>query len=737
MRQATREPSIHGVPRRRRRRVGVALLSALLPAGLAGLLILAEPMPVRALRDLVFDSYQRLAPRPYDPAAPVRVIDIDEESLARLGQWPWPRVRLAELVDRLREAGAAAIALDILLAEPDRATQDVTPSSSADGAPGDGALSAALGKSPTVVSLALTDMATAPPPVKAGLAAAGDDPARFLPRFAGAVVALPAFVEAARGIGALNWVPDRDLVVRRVPTLLSGADRPVPSLAIEALRVAQDASTIVVKASNASGETGFGQQTGVTAVRVGEVTVATERDGGVRVRYAGSRPERHISAWRVLDGSADLAPVAGAILFVGASAAALADVRATPLEATVPGVDIHAEFIEHALSGSRLARPDYAPGAEAVITLLACLAIAAVASVLHPLVAAPALIALAGLIAGGSWMAFSRAELLFDPTMPLAATTASFGAATVAALRRAEEDKRRIREAFGRYVSPAIVEALAADPSQLALGGEIRPITVLFADIRGFTSRAETMRAEEVVSFLNAVHTPLADEVMRFNGTIDKFMGDGLMAFWNAPLDEPDHVRQALRAALAMQRAVAALDERLRVEGQVGGGPRLAVGIGLHTGPACVGNLGSLRRFDYSAVGDTVNTAARIEQASKTYGVPVIVSEDVARLTPEWGYLLVDSVRLRGRQIATRLYALHGPPEAVDENFARFRAQHDAAIEAALQRLDEGFVRLGEAERHPMGGRYSRLYAYHWEQLKSAGTRGAERDSGAGKEIIF
>lgn len=697
---ATPEDASRGA-RRRLRPGGWA--AVLVPVVATAALILSAPMPVRAVRDITFDSYQRLSPRPYDPALPVRIVDIDDDSLARLGQWPWSRAHLAAIVDRLQAAGAAVVAFDILLSEPERTTGPGEAS-------GDEQLAEAITSAPVVMSLTLTNApGEASFALKAGFATAGDDPLTFVPRFSGVIPSLPLFTEPAAGLGALNWVPDRDLVVRRVPTLAALGDRLVPGLASEALRVAQGASTILVRASNASGETAFGRQTGITAVRIGDASIATEADGALRIHYAGTRPERRLAAWRLLDGSADTGVLAGAIALVGTSAAALADVRATPLEAAVPGVDIHAEFLEHVLSGARLARPDYAPGIE-VAALLALSALAAgFALRVRPLVSALAFLGLAAAAVAASWLAFSLGAMLIDPVWPLAGTAASFASAIVIALRRTEAERRWIRQAFARYLSPEVVAALAREPGRLALGGEIRPVTVLFADIRGFTSRAERLDAREVVTFLNTVHTPLTEEVMRHGGTIDKFLGDGLMAFWNAPLDVPDHVAKALQAALAMQAAIGRLAPALAQEGL----PPLAVGIGIHTGPACVGNLGSLHRFDYSAVGDTVNAAARIEQTSKVYGEPILVSGEVVAAAPAFGFLLVDEVRLRGRGEATRLYALVSGADGTNAAFDDFRRRHDAAIEAAINGLPSAQDLLDRLSRTPEGSRHARLYAYH------------------------
>ncbi|GGC55296.1 CHASE2 domain-containing protein [Chelatococcus reniformis] len=675
--------------------------TGLVAAALAITLILTDSPQVRALRNLVFDNYQRLAPRAYEPATPVRVIAIDEESLAKVGQWPWPRETVAKLVNRLGEAGAATVALDMIFSEAERG----------DDTEGDKALAQAIGRYPVVIGQALANSGTAPV-VKAGLAFAGDDPLRFVPPFAGAIVPLPALAEAAQGVGALNWVPDRDLIVRRVATFFNVGGHLAPSFAIEALRVAQRASGVVIKASNASGETSLGQHTGIIAVKVGAFEIPTESDGSVRVRYAGTHAERYLPAWRVLDETTDLSALEGTIVFVGAAAAALADIRATPIDAVVAGVDVHAELVEHVLTGARLSRPDYGPGLESLLTLAGCLAVGIAAVLLGPFPAAAATILLLSATVGGSWFAFSHRELLIDPALPTLAMVGTFAAAAVGALRRSDLDKRQIREAFGRYLSPSIVEALADDPSKLKLGGEIRPLTVLFSDIRGFTARSERLSAEDVLRFLNSVHAPMTEEVLRSGGTLDKFIGDGLMAFWNAPIDVPDHVRAGLRCALAMQRALLIIEEEYRKESAAAGRDHhpIAIGIGLHTGPACVGNVGSIRRFDYSAIGDTVNTAARIEPMCKTYGIPILVSEEVTEAAPGFAYLPVDEVQLRGQQRASHLYALLGDETAVTAEFTAFRALHQMALAACRDGSADAELRLAVCERHAMGAQFAVIY---------------------------
>jgi adenylate cyclase len=687
------------------RRLGpTGLLAALVPLAMCAALSLWEPFGVRALRDLEFDAFQRWAPRTYDPQSPVRVVTIDDESLERLGQWPWPRAKVAELIGKLTEAGAAVVVLDVLFSEPERAERSLEPA-------GDRELAEAVAKGRVVLGLAFADQG-ARPTVKAGFATAGDDPRPFLPQFNGALLPLEPLREGAAGLGSMNFIPDRDLVVRELPTVFNVAGELVPSLSAEAMRVAQGASTFVIRASNASGDKTFSGQTGVTSIKIGEIETLTGPNGAIRIRYAGTRPERRIEAWKILAGEFDLKAVEGAIVLLGATASALYDLRATPLENAVPGIDIHAEMIESVLTGAHLTRPDFMRGLETILVLVGGLFGIAAASRLPPLSGA----VVTGVVVAGfiltSAVAFDHLQQLFDPLWPGAASVAAFGIAGVSVLRRTEAERRRIRNAFAHYLSPTVVESLARDPSRLVLGGETRILTVLFSDIRGFTSRSEKLSAEEVVGFLNTIHTPLTEHVLDTGGTLDKYMGDGMMAFWNAPVEVPDHVRAALRAALRMQRTVAGMDERLRAEAAKHGQARgsLAVGIGIHTGPACVGNVGSMQRFDYSAIGDTVNAAARIEPLCKTFRVGILVSGAVVEAAPDFAYLYIGPVALRGRESETTLYALHGDETAATEDFDRFRERHEEAVRLCLADDPRGFELLDECARDPLGAAYAPFY---------------------------
>ena len=668
------------------------------PALVVILLGFLDPPVLGDLRNIVFDGYQRLAPRAWTPKSPVRIVDIDDKSLARVGQWPWPRSTIAQVVDRLRQHGAAAIAFDIVFAEPDAASAEAiirrlptTPGRAlleqelGQAKSNDARLAEALAGAPTILGAVLSHQAGgAEFPIKLGVATAGDDPRPFLPAFAGAIVPLPDLSPASTGVGALNWLTDRDQVVRRVPLLVALGDRFVPSLALESLRVAQGASTVVVRASNASGQTALGAQSGVNAIKVGALEIPTDAHGELRVRYTRSEPRRFIPAWKVLAGTLEPDDVRGRIVVIGISALALRDQRATPVDASIAGVEIHAQVIEQVLARAWLVRPDWAIGVELVLAAVLALGIAI--ELRQVTAAAGALSTAFVLVALGaaSWREFSADGLLLDPVLPGACALLTYGSGIVWLYRDEQRRRRQVREAFGRYVSPAVVERLAEHPERLVLGGETRTLSIMFCDVRGFTSMSERFDAQGLTRFINQYLTAMTDAILAAGGTIDKYIGDAVMAFWNAPLDDAEHARHAARAALRMIDALAALNDRLRAQAAEGGEPPLAIriGIGLATGEGCVGNFGSIHRFDYSVMGDHVNLASRLEGATKFYQTDVLAAQATRERAPDLAWLEIDALRVKGKSEIVRVHALAG-----DElmrhgaEFAALAKAHEAMIE--------------------------------------------------------
>lgn len=702
--------------KRKERGVYVLLVGSVIAAAIAVRVL--DPFFVQALRLISFDVYQRVDPQRFNPALPVRIVDIDEASIAKIGQWPWPRTVMADLVRKLGAKGASAIAFDVMFPEADRTSLEqvkkhLTPEQAArlqgviEGVPeNDRIFAEALAQTPSVIGMTLTAGANASGyRPKAGFAVAGDDPRPFIAGFSGATGNLPILTEAAKGIGALNWTPDRDQVLRRVSLIYRLGDRFVPSLAAEALRIAQGASTYVLKASNASGESAFGRATGLNHIRIGDIEVPTDASGAIWMKFRASDPESFIPAWKVLAGQVPEDEISGRIMLVGTSAPGLLDLRATPIDPVLPGVEVISMMIEHIVGGQHLTRPDYAPAVEEFAILTLGLMLAFVFSRVSARSAGMiGLITVASLFVFG-WLAYRYADFLFDPLYPVLALMLLVGAATFHIYRRVEQQRGEIRGAFGRYVAPQVVEQLIADPDRLELGGEVREITLIFCDVRNFTSISETMNAHELTTFINELLTPLSETILEHRGTIDKYIGDSIMAFWNAPLDEPQHAALAARAALGMAARMPELNRYWQEQAEAAGNKFVPVriGMGINTGNCCVGNLGSTQRFDYSAIGDEVNLAARLEGMSKLYGVTAIVSERTIEQMKDVPVLELDVVRVKGRTRPTRIYTfldLMGEetkdlPAMQTEFLAAYRKREWDSAESVMKRTRAHLRALG------------------------------------------
>jgi len=632
----------------------------------------------------VFDAMQRLNPRLYQDA-PVRIVDIDEESIARFGQWPWPRTELANLLYQAFSLGAAALAFDVVFADPDR----TSPGRIVDSWPDtkeladmrerikalpdhDGVFRDMIGQTNVVTGFVLTQEATQRKPMpKWGIAEAGDDPRPFLQPFEGAVLNLPAIEQASSGNGSFNLVPEQDNVIRRVNMFFRIDDQIYPSLSAELLRVAQGAGTFVLKASGANLEPGFGAHTGLNNAKIGALEIPTDGFGRLWLHYTRNVPSRYIPAWRLLEGRVASDEIEGRLLLVGTSAEGLRDIRATPLDPATPGVEIHANIIEQILLGHYLSRPDWAPGAETTYLLVLGLLLIFLVNWFGPTwAAAVGTVFLVGAL-GASWYAFTVHLWLLDPVMPSLAIVATYLATSSINLVRTEAERRQIRGAFGQYLSPALVEQLADNPSRLRLGGETRKMTFLFCDIRGFTPISEQFKGnpQGLTLLINRFLTPMTDVIMANGGTIDKYMGDCIMAFWNAPLDVPDHAERACTTALQMIDDLAVLNAELKADAEADDRPFISinVGIGLNTGECVVGNMGSLQRFDYSVLGDAVNLAARLEGQSKTYGATTVIGEETHALAQTFPTLELDLVAVKGKSEAVRIYTLLGRPDEVAE----------------------------------------------------------------------
>jgi len=681
----------------------------------AGALALGQTLTtLRAnFQNVVFDQYQRWRPRATGAERLVRVVDIDDESIRRLGQWPWPRAEMAKLVDALAGAKAAAIGFDVLFSETDRAP------SGAAGGEGDAAFAQALGGQSVILSELVTQTKLAGVvPAKSGFTFIGQDPTPDLPHLNGALGPLTILAKSAAGIGFVNWQADADRVVRRVPLLIVVNGQIQPSFAIECLRVAQGASTYLIKSADLGGSSP-GQGAGVAAIKVGDLVVPTEPAGDIRAYFAAMDPSLSTPAWKLFQPGPDLADLAGKIVVIGASASLLSDVVATPLNPSTPGVEAQAQLIEQILDGDALLRPDWAPGAEAATMTLLSLALVVATPLLSALWSAVLGALAVAAMAGGSWLAFTQYGWLIDPVTPGFSSGAVFLAGLLALYSQKRHQLNETRSHFGRFVSPAVVARLAEHPEAIQLGGLQRTLTLMFCDIRSFTTISEGLTAVELTSFLNEYLTPMTEAVLAEMGTVDKYMGDAIMAFWNAPLDDGDHAAHAVNAALAMRNTLAALNEGWASRAAESGHAFHPVkfGVGLNTGECCVGNLGSTRRFDYSAIGDEVNVASRLEGASKVLGVDIVASDLTRADAPDFAWLEVDRLVLKGKTRSTPVYALAGDAAtAASAPFRELARRHDEILAAYRGRDFERAGRLAAAAAALAPKEIQGLYTNYYQE---------------------
>jgi adenylate cyclase len=449
----------------------------------------------------------------------------------------------------------------------------------------------------------------------------------------------------------------------------------------------------------------------------------------VWLRYNGHDPNRFISARDVLHGRSEaLQELAGKLVLIGTSAVGLLDIKTTPLDAAMPGVEVHAQLLENLLSSTLLHRPNYAVAAEVLTAALAGLAIV----YMVPLIGALAVLALgvatsAGLV-GGAFYAFLQHGILIDASYPLVSSIAVFWTLVFVNYFREERQRRQIRSAFGQYLSPDFVEELARDPQRLELGGQTKELTILFSDVRNFTTISELYKSnpQGLTRLMNRLLAPLSDAVIDNHGTIDKYIGDSIMAFWNAPVDDPHHALHACAAALEMQAAIDRLNDERRVESRAGDEPAVefAIGIGINTGETVVGNMGSEARFNYTVLGDTVNLASRLEGQTKVYGVSIVLgSRTNALVEDRLATVPLDIVQVKGKSDSEPIFALLGNEGMVSNpEFASLRRALQALLEAlGAGQWKQARLLLQQAEELMTGFQLGRLCELYHRRIVEAG----------------
>jgi adenylate cyclase len=532
------------------------------------------------------------------------------------------------------------------------------------------------------------------------------DPRQFLLSYGAVIRNLGVLEQAAAGRGMVTLNSERDGLVRRVPAVLRVGEDLYPTLAVETVRVAmQRPQYRVLMAPNGGG---------VEGIRLGQLQVPTDINGLVWLRHLEHDPNLYLSAADVVQNRFDRRAVEGKIVLIGTSAVGLRDLRATPVSAAIPGVEIHAQLIDAILSQDFLTRPNFALGLEMVVTLLIGIAVIALVPRASSLTSLPIIALILSGVAGGCWYLFNSHALLLDPSYSILTAVALFSWLIYGNYSRAEAQRQQVRAAFGQYLAPALVERLVNDPDQLELGGEQREMTFLFTDIEGFTSFAESMKPADLVAILNAYLDKICQIVMEHGGTIDKIVGDAIHAIFNAPLDQPDHAERAVRCGLAIDAFGKAFAASMREEGRDFGRTR----IGINSGSCVVGNFGGSHRFDYTAHGDAINTAARLESVNKHLGTTICVSASTAHQCHGLHFRPVGNLYLKGKTKGLMAYEALIHEDAASERIRDYRVAFEQ-LEASTAASQKTFDDL--AARYPDDA----LIALHRGRL-AAGQTGAD-----------
>ena len=665
------------------------------------------------------------------------IVDIDERSLTAEGRWPWGRDKLSAMVKRLFDQyKIGLLGFDIVFAEPDSSSGLKVLEQLADAdLSGDTGFQRTLDKlrpqlnydqqfADSLAGLPIVmgyyfnfaaDPASAarigqlPPPTFAKGTFTGKNIS--FRRANGYGANLPVLQEKARSGGHFNPQPDPDGIVRRVPLLIEYDGAYYASLSLEMARHALGQVKEVEAGFGTPLFGGRGYQ-GLEWLKIGNAAVPVDRYVQALVPYRGRRNSfTYVSATDVLAGKVDAQILKGAVVLVGTTAPGLLDLRATPVGEAYPGVEVHANLIAGILDGTIKQLPEYTIGAEVLMLALFGLVFAVVAPMLTPLGASALTAAMLVAYVAVNLIVWISASFVLPLASGLIMLAAMFVLNMSYGYFIETRGKRQITGLFGQYIPPELVDEMARDPAAYSLDAESRELTVLFSDVRGFTSISEGLNPKELSSLMNLFLTPMTAVIHDSRGTIDKYMGDAIMAFWGAPLVDDDHAGNAVKAGLEM---LAKLEEINRVFAEKGW-PKVRIGVGINTGPMSVGNMGSEFRMAYTVLGDAVNLGSRLEGLTKTYGVEILVSESTRDATPQFAYREIDRVKVKGKEQPITIYEPLGLRETLDakwkdelkllrEALKRYRAQEWDLAEM-------NFLNLARSSRSPT------LYTIYRERI--------------------
>jgi len=710
-------------------------LLALVLTGLATAQVMAL-LPNRLVErmDLFFyDLRMRVAQPDLDPR--IVIVDIDEKSIAELGRWPWSRDVIAQLVRQMTQTyQAQSVGFDVVFAEPDTSSGYGRLAQLADGPlkdvpqfarqlqalkpqmDYDARLAEALRGQPVVMGYNLSNEAGAiakgqlPPPAfsVADLGGRALDVTHW--RAYGAN--LPQLQAAARAGGFFNPVPDDDGLIRAVPLMAQVGEHFYESLALATARVALDGrriKPIFLQSQDVLFEgqlRDYGALAGIAVeTRPQPLFIPVERHLTTLVSYRGKGGPnggafRYVPAVDVIRGTYPHAQLDGRIMLVGTTVPGLNDLRATPVNPVYPGVEIHANLIASIIDGDFKARPDFAVGYDLLQVLAVGVLLGLLLPMLSPLWSIVLTLATAAGLGGLNFWLYDSAGMVLPLATALLLVASLFICNLGWGYLFEYRNRKAIVNLFGEYVAPELVAEMAANPASYNMEGEIRELTVMFSDVRGFTTISESLQPNELREYINVYLTAMSEDIRGNRGTLDKYIGDAVMAFWGAPLALPDHAARAVATALKMQQTALVLNEEFARRNW----PPLKIGIGLNTGQMRVGDMGSRIRKAYTVMGDAVNLSSRLESITKVYGVGVLVGAATREAAPQFAYRELDRVRVKGKHEPVPVYEPLALEQELDASLREEVAQWHAALalvrtqqwdaaQAALQALQAAQAR--------------------------------------------
>ena len=650
------------------------------------------------LENLAYDARLNLTlPRSVDER--VVIVDIDEKSLRELGRWPWPRDTVAEIVTRLFDHyNVRAMGFDVVFAERDASSGLELLRRLASGPlANDAAFLAEVRRLEPELShdVVFADALAGRNTIlgyffRQSVRDQEDPTIGMLPPSLGTVAEtgaatlpladpegyganLPLLQEAAAGGGFFdNPLVSDDGLFRRVPLIQRYDGKLYEMLALATTRAALGWPEIEIEIAS-EGDSYHA----IEAIRLGRHRIPVDRNGAVLVPYLGPQGSfPYVSASDVVNGNVDPDILEDRTVLMGATAAGLLDLRSTPVQNVYPGVEVHANVISGILDDRIRQHPAYAVGYEFVLLALIGLLMTFALPILSPLWLSVATLGLGAATIAINLVAWSQLQLVLPLATPLLLIALLFVFHVAWGFFVETRGKRQLARLFGQYIPPELVDEMDRDPEEISLAGESREMTVLFSDVRGFTSISENLEPNELTRLMNAFLTPMTRVIHHHRGTIDKYMGDAIMAFWGAPLHDPDHARHALYAAREMVETLRSLREEFEAQGW----PPLEVGVGLNTGIMNVGNMGSEFRMAYTALGDAVNLGSRLEALTRTYGVSIIVSEFTQHAVPEFQYRELDLVRVKGKDQPVAIFQPIAPVDEVDRDTRKELRRYHAAL---------------------------------------------------------